>query len=245
MSKPTSFVLPAPAPRPSAPEPRMAVAALLACLSPLALAQSAPPAPSSPRAPTPVASEPTPLRPAPTVPGAIEQWGFDPAVLVADGAELLARAPNPAIDRLFQAVHASSQDPGDAQVLCALFDPQADRSLAGLNAIASGLAPASQQRFANAVAEVFVAAMQNPPQPWDPAAAEQALKAAGVRAALLNDGFSAGLNGDDHPARCRSVAMLLDTLQQRPLPERAAATRLLLSQGLQQLAGSPTANAPL
>ena len=116
--------------------------------------------------------------------------------------------------------------------------PQADRSLAGLNAIASGLAPASQQRFGNAVAEVFVAAMQNPPQPWDPAAAQQALKAAGVRAALLNDGFSAGLNGDDHPARCRSVAMLLDAVQQRPRSERAAVTRLLLSQGLQQLAGS-------
>ncbi|MEG3183911.1 hypothetical protein [Novilysobacter erysipheiresistens] len=241
MSTPTSSVLPAPTPRPSATARRIAAMAVLACLSPLALAQSALPATTSPR--VPAAPAPLPSRPAPTAPGAIEQWGFDPAVLVADGTELLARAPDPAIDRLFQAVHASSQDPSDAQVLCKLFDPQADRSLAGLNAIASGLAPASQERFANAVAEVFVAAMQNPPQPWDPAAAEQALKAAGVRAALLNDGFSAGLNGDDHPARCRSVAMLLDAVQQRPLPERAAVTRLLLSQGLQQLAGNPDTTA--
>ena len=237
MSKSTPPVLPALASRPSAT--RMVVVVLLACLPPLSLAHSAPPATSPPPASTAaVPSKPAPLRPAPTVPSAIEQWGFDPAVLVADGTELLARAPDPAIDQLFQAVHASSQNPGDAQVLCELFDPQADRSLAGLNAIASGLAPASQQRFGNAVAEVFVAAMQNPPQPWDPAAAQQALKAAGVRAALLNDGFSAGLNGDDHPARCRSVALLLDAVQQRPLSERAAVTRLLLSQGLQQLAGS-------
>lgn len=240
----TPPVLPAPAQRPSAI--RMAVVVLLACLSPLAVAQSAPPAAASlPASTAPAPSKPAPLRPAPTVPSAIEQWGFDPAVLVADGTELLARAPDPAIDRLLQAVHASSQDPGEAQLLCELFDPQADRSLAGLNAIGSGLAPASQERFANAVAEVFVAAMQNPPQPWDPVAAQQALTAAGVRAALLNDGFSAGLNGDDHPARCRSVAMLLDALQQRPLPERAAVTRLLLSQGMQQLAGNldPTATA--
>jgi len=210
-------------------------ALVAACLWPaLALArQSAPEqAPPQPQQVPPTSASTPP-------PGAtIEQWGFDPAVLVADGKALLARAPDPAIDRLFQAVHASSRDPRDAQVLCELFDPQADRSLAGLNAIASGLGPASQQRFANAVADVFVAAVQSPPQPYDTAAARQALKAAGVRAALLNDGFSAGLEGDDHPARCRSVAMLLDALHERPLSERAAVTRLLLGEGLQQLAGN-------
>src|SRR5690606_14370767 len=138
-------------------------------------------------------STPTPT-PTPAAPGAmIEQWGFDPAALVADGTGLLARAPDPAIDRLFQAMHASSRDPADAQVLCRLFDPAADRRLAGLNAIASRLGQASQERFANAVAGVFVAAMQNPPQVQDSAAARQALKSAGVRAALLNDGFSGGL----------------------------------------------------
>lgn len=172
----------------------------------------------------------------PATPGAtIEQWGFDPAVLVADGTELLARAPDPAIDRLFQAMHASSRDPADAQVLCRLFDPASDRSLAGLNAIASRLGQASQERFANAVAGVFVAAMQNPPQAHDVTAARQALKAAGVRAALMNDGFTAGLDGNDHAARCDSVAMLLDVLHERPMSERAGVTRLLLGEGLQRL----------
>jgi len=177
-----------------------------------------------------------PPQAAQATPGAvIEQWGFDPAVLVADGTELLARAPDPAIDRLFQAMHASSRDPADAQVLCRLFDPASDRSLAGLNAIASRLGQASQERFANAVAGVFVAAMQNPPQAHDVTAARQVLKAAGVRAALLNDGFIAGLDGNDHAARCDSVAMLLDVLHERPMSERAGVTRLLLGEGLQRL----------
>lgn len=223
--------------------PHVLIGACLVLVPALALARQSLPEPAA----TQPVQVPPPI-PSTAAPGAtIEQWGFDPAVLVADGKELLARAPDPAIDQLFQAVHASSQDPRDAEVLCALFDPQADRSLAGLNAIASELGPASQQRFANAVAEVFVAAMQNPPQPYDAAAAQQALKATGVRAALLNDGFTAGLNGDDHPARCRSVAMLLDAMHERPLPERAAVTRLLLSEGLQQLAGNATTahNTPL
>lgn len=215
MTQPTSSVAPPRAlRRPSMSIHRMAAVALIAaCLAS------------------------TPLPSIAAQPGAtIEQWGFDPAVLVADGKELLARAPDPAIDRLFQAVHASSRDPADARVLCRLFDPQADRSLAGLNAVASELGPASQERFATAVAEVFVAAIQNPPLAHDSAAARQALKAAGVRAALLNDGFGAGLGGDDHAARCDSVAMLLDVLHQRPLPERAGVARLLLGEGLDYLA---------
>ena len=184
----------------------------------------------------PQATPPQAVQAPAATPGAtIEQWGFDPAVLVADGTELLARAPDPAIDQLFQAMHASSRDPADAQVLCQLFDPAGDRSLAGLNVIASRLGQASQERFANAVAGVFVAAMQNPPHAHDTAAARQALKSAGVRAALLNDGFTAGLNGNDHAARCDSVAMLLDVLHERPLSERAGVTRLLLSEGLQRL----------
>ena len=171
----------------------------------------------------------------------IEQWGFDPAVLVADGAELLARAPDPAIDRLFQAVHASSEDPADAAALCGLFDPAADRSLAGLNAVASRLGPHSQQRFASAVAEVFVGAMQNPPTRRDPAVARQALKAAAVRAALVNEGFTAGMSGSATVARCDSMAMLLDVLHDRPLAERAGVTRLLLSEGLQQVVSAAVA----
>lgn len=188
--------------------------------------------------PTLALARPTP---SPTQGAALQQWGFDPAVLVADGEELLARAPDAAIDRLFQAVHASSQDPRDAEALCTLFDPQADRSLAGLNAIASRLGPDSQERFASAVAEVFVGAMQNPPVTQDTAAARQALKSAAVRAALLNDGFSAGFSSQDPTMRCDSMAMLLDVMHGRPLAERAGVTRLLLSEGLQQVVAAAVA----
>lgn len=173
----------------------------------------------------------------------LEEWGFDPAVLVADGEELLLRAPDAQIDGVLQAVHASAQDPAEAQVLCALFDPQADRSLAGLNTIASRLGQGSRERFANAVADLFVAAAQNPPQSYDVAVARQSLKAAGVRAALLNDGFTAGLNGSDHAARCQSIGWLLDALRARPLPERAAVTRLLLSEGLAWVAADAATGA--
>ena len=170
---------------------------------------------------------------------ALAQWGFDPDMLVADGRELLRRAPDPAIDRLFQAVHAAATSPDAAPAACELFDPAADRSLAGLNALAARLGPGHHERLATAIANVFVEAMRAPPQPFDEAAARQALKAAGVRAALRNDGFGAGLAGDDHPARCRSLGWLLDALQPQPLAERAAVTRLLLGEGLARLAAGP------
>ncbi|MFC3550783.1 hypothetical protein ACFOLC_07090 [Lysobacter cavernae] len=166
------------------------------------------------------------------------QWGIDPSVLAADGRDLLRRAPDASIDGLFQAVHASAQSPQDARVLCTLFDPQAERSIAGYNAIAAQLGEASRTHFATAVADLVIAAAQSPRQPFDAATAQQALKAAGVRAALLDDGFVAGLNGGDHDARCRSVGALLDAVQARPLAERAAVTRLLLSEGLNYLAAA-------
>ncbi|MEG3193206.1 hypothetical protein [Lysobacter sp. D1-1-M9] len=182
-----------------------------------------------------------PLQGVPAQDRPLQSWGFDPALLAADGEVLLRRAPDAAVDRLFQAVHRSAQRPDEAQALCALFDPQADRSLAGLNATASRLGPASRQDFANALAEVFIGAAQHPPQPYDEPAARQALKAAGVRAALINDGFAAGLNGSAQDARCRSLGWLLEQLHGRPLAERAAVTRLLLGEGLQQLAGIDSA----
>jgi hypothetical protein len=94
-------------------------------------------------------------------------WSFDPSVLAA-GGDLLQRAPDREIDQLFQAVHAAAQVPAEADALCGLFDPQADRGLSGLNAVASQLGPDSQARFANAVANVLVGAMQSPPQRHDP-----------------------------------------------------------------------------
>ncbi|MGV8941100.1 MAG: hypothetical protein ACOH1P_06090 [Lysobacter sp.] len=174
----------------------------------------------------------------------IRQWGFDPGMLVADSRELLLRAPDPAIDRLFQAAHAATRSPQEAAALCELFDPAADRSLAGLNAVANRLSPVNRERFAGAVANLFVAAMQSTPQRYDEARARQALKASGVRAALVNDGFIAGLNGDDHDARCRALGWLMDDLGAQPLPQRAEVARLLLGEGLDQLALGPASPSP-
>ena len=166
-----------------------------------------------------------------------DAWGFDPAVLVADGMELLSRAPDPAVDGLFQAVHAAASTPGEAGALCALFETDGDRSLAGMNAAAARLDPESRERFALAVAEVLVEATRNPPQPFDPEAARQSLKSAGATAAILHAGFLPGLQGGGQE-RCRSFGLLLDVLEERPLGERAAVTRLLLREGLAQAADS-------
>lgn len=174
-----------------------------------------------------------------------EPWSFDPTVLVADSRTLLRRAPDMAIDGLFQAVHASARVPGDAEILCALFEPDADRSLEGLNAAASRLSPASQDRLILATAEVLVAASQSSPQAFDPAAAQQALKSNLARAAILHDGFAEALLADagdaaGRTARCRALGQVLDTLQARPLPERALVTRLLLDEGLARMTPAPS-----
>lgn len=171
----------------------------------------------------------------------VSDWGIDPDVLAHGGSDLLRRAPDDAIDDLFQAVHASARNRDEAQALCRLFDPDADRSLEGLNAVAVRLGPASRERFATAVANALVGAAQSPPQPYDAATALQSLKAAGTTAAILHDGFVRGLNAsgadaDSRDARCQSLGWLLDAMQARPAHERAAMTRWLLDQGLARLA---------
>lgn len=170
-------------------------------------------------------------------------WSFDPGALVAGGSDLLRRAPDAQIDGLFQAVHAATQDAREAQAICALFQPDADRSLDGLNAAAAQLGPVSRQRFAGAIADTLVAAVQSSPQPFDATAARQSLKASGATAAILHDGFIAGIRASatdalSRDARCRSLRWLLDAMQSRPPGERAAMTRLLLDQGLERLAPS-------
>lgn len=162
-------------------------------------------------------------------------WRFDPSVLVADGHEIVRRAPPEAVDDLLQAITASAREPAEAEAVCSLFDPAGDRSLAGLNEVAARLPPQSRERLAGAVAGLFVAALQAPPQPYDKDAARRALKQAGVRATLMQDGFMAGLQGDHHPARCRSVRTLLDVLVERPREERVGVARLLLVEGLDRL----------
>ena len=168
-------------------------------------------------------------------------WTLDPDALLASGNDLLRQVPNAEMDGVFQAVHAAAQDDRQAQLLCGLFDPDADRSLQGMGAVAAKLDPVHRQRFATAIADALVAAMQSPPQAFDATQARQSLKASAATAAILHDGFVAGLDnpGNDAPGRdlrCRSVRWLLDAMQSRPQVERAAMTRLLLEQGLSQLA---------
>lgn len=162
---------------------------------------------------------------------------LDPAAIAAGASDTLMRAPDASIDRLFQAVHRASAVPGDAAVLCGLFDPDADRSPQALGAAAQRLSEASRQSFGGALIDIAANGLQNPRQAYDPAAARQTLKAAGTTAMLLHDGFAAGLNADASDpqagqARCRSLRWMLDALAEQPLARRAAATRLLLHEGL-------------
>jgi hypothetical protein len=166
-------------------------------------------------------------------------WGFDPSALASGGSDLLQRAPDAQIDSLFQAVHAATRDGAGAQALCALFEPDADRSVAGLGAVAAQLDPQRRAQLGNAVADLVVAALQAPVQTFDRAGAQQALTRAVVTAGVLHDGFGAGLQaGDDaagRDARCQSLHWLLDAVQSRPTVERVAITRLLLDQGLTRM----------
>jgi hypothetical protein len=165
---------------------------------------------------------------------------LDPSALLANAGDVLMRAPDADIDALFQAVHAASRIPGDARVLCTLFDPQSDRSPEGLMDAAGRLGTDSRQRFGMALADIASGGLQNPRQPYDAAAAKQTLKSAAVSAMLLHDGFAGAMSadGDDQAsrdARCRAFGWVLDALQALPMTQRAAATRLLLNQGLSQL----------
>jgi hypothetical protein len=169
-------------------------------------------------------------------------WGLDPGVLAATGGDLLQRAPDPQVDGLFQAVHAVARNDDESGALCALFQPGADRSIGALDTFASQLGPASRSRFADALSDLLLAAVQSPAQAFDRAAAKQSLKGAAVTAALLHDGFTAGLqaadDADGRSARCQSLRWLLDAMQSRPQADRAAMTRFLLDEGLARIATS-------
>ena len=169
---------------------------------------------------------------------------LDPSILVAGGEDLVRRAPPQAIDALLQAITASAREPAEAAAVCALFEPGADRGLDGLNEAAGRLPPHSRDRLVTAATGLMLGALQAPAQPWDEDAARQALKQAGVRAALTQDGFMAGLQGADHQARCRSVGTLLEVLAGRPLEERVGVARLLMFEGLAQLQASVAAEPP-
>lgn len=174
--------------------------------------------------------------------GDLDLSQLDPTAWLAGAGEVLMRAPDPAIDRLFQATHRASRSPHDAAVLCGLFDPHAERDLASLADAASQLEDGNRQAFAAALAGIASAGLQGPLQPYDAAAAEQTLKSAAVTAMLLHEGFASGITADgsdqgSRDARCRALGWVLDALHDMPLPQRAAATRLMLSEGLSQLSG--------
>src|SRR3546814_3510493 len=91
------------------------------------------------------------LRAAPAV--AQDEYVFDrsridASAILASAGDVLMRAPDPAIDDLFQATHAAAQKPGEAKILCTLFDPHADRSFESLAATANRLGADSRERFA-------------------------------------------------------------------------------------------------
>ncbi|WP_407353311.1 hypothetical protein [Luteimonas sp. R10] len=172
----------------------------------------------------------------------IDLSAIDPSMVLASAEDVMLRAPDRDIDRLYQAVHTASRSDAEAQTLCTLFDPEADRSLLGLQQAANALGTASRERFVEAVAAIAVNGAQGERQPYDPAAAEHVLKQAGVSAMLLYDGFMVGMaaTGSDpgsRAARCRSFRQIVDVLQDFSMAERAAATRYLLLEGLTRYGG--------
>lgn len=170
---------------------------------------------------------------------------LDPAAVLSSGGDVLRRASAPSIDALFQAVLQSSRDPVEARALCALFEPDAKRDLAAFQRTVDTLGPASRNRFANAFTDVAVSGLQGQPQAYDPAVAQQVLRAAAVTATLLHDGFMIGLTATDNDdasrqARCRSFRQMVDVLKDQPQPQRVMATRWLLNEGLTLVAdGQP------
>jgi len=175
-------------------------------------------------------------------PARAQQYGIDlskidAAAVLSNGSDVLRRASSPSIDALFQAVLASSREPAEARALCALFEPDADRDLAAFQRTVDRLGPASRNRFANAFTDVAMSGLQGQPQAYDPAAAQQALRAAAITATLLHDGFMLGLTatGTDEAsrrARCTAFGQMVDVLKDQPQPQRVMATRWLLNEGL-------------
>jgi hypothetical protein len=169
---------------------------------------------------------------------------IDASQVMAMGDDVLLRAPDASIDRLFQAVHASSRLPDESLALCALFEPDAARDVAAFQRTVDRLGSASRERFALAFTDVALAGLQGQPQPYDPVQARQVLKSAAVSATFLHDGFMAGLMSEDRDAasrdaRCRSFRWLVGVLVDLPLADRAAATRWLLREGLTLVSATP------
>jgi hypothetical protein len=167
-------------------------------------------------------------------------WTFDPQVLMRESDAVIARAPDATLDTLFQSVAEAARRPRELQAMCALFDPRARRDLAAINDAALRFGAPSRRNFERATEALLDAARTSPPQPYDPALAERALRQAAVTAAMLFDDFVRAINSDgsddaSQQARCRALRQLLDTVSMRPLGERAMITRLLMREGMRRV----------
>lgn len=168
---------------------------------------------------------------------------LDPSAVLSLGDDVLLRAPDAAIDRLFKAVHASSRSETESAALCALFEPDAPRDVSAFQRAVDRLGDASRERFALAFTDIALTGLQGQVQPYDPAHARQVLKSAAVSATFLHEGFMLGLASEgrdeaSRAARCRSFRWLVGVLDGLPQADRAAATRWLLREGL-TLVGGP------
>lgn len=164
---------------------------------------------------------------------------FDPALLFTAAQDLLRQTPDRQIDGLYLALQTASQDPQDAQVLCGLFAPGADRQIDGWRQAAEQVSPQAQQALLGALGDILLASLQGGGQHggYDPDHALQLLKSNAARGAMLHDGFLAGFGADAGDAqRCQSFRQMLDVLGGQPQSERVAVIRLLLDQGLQAAA---------
>jgi len=165
--------------------------------------------------------------------------------LVAQTDALLRSASVESLDGLFQSVHAVSTSPEDAATICRALASPARSSGDTFLQLAQELTPANRDRLTGAIGDVALSAWLGQPAAFDEKAARLSLRQAGVRAAILNEGFSASALGaiDAHAERdaevealrCRSVGWLLDAVAGQPLEERAAITRLMLRDGLASL----------
>lgn len=162
--------------------------------------------------------------------------------LASQADTLLRSASNEALDSLFKSVHAVSTSPTDsAQVCRALASPDRGSADTWLT-LAQGLSGDNRDRLTSALGEIALSGWQGRPSPFDENAARTSLRQAGVRAAMLNDGFSASAlsmegaseasEAEMEALRCQSLGWLMDAVASQPLDERAAITRLLLRDGL-------------
>ena len=180
----------------------------------------------------------------------------DRAQLGVQADALLRSASAESLDGLFQSVHGLMKSPTDSLQVCRALASDARGSADTWLTLAQGLSDANRDALTGALADVALSGWQGRPMPFDDAAARRQLTQAGVRAAMLNDGFSASALGnppapdadtdaaDMEAQRCRSLGWLLDAVAAQPRDERAAITHLLLRDGIASTLKSSASAAP-